>query len=1087
MSSKDDTRLNETANEANDDGDNKMMYEILKFKNQDIEETVVEETGEKSFCISISEDKLDKKTTLVRESEIIRIIKALDIDDCKPRKDKNGRDSDFPFVKDLIAINVSTKQYKKNNEGIITLKIEKKVGSKTRKKEYRFIRLLASTSNIRNKKIIYIKENLYDKVNEILLCGMPTDMEHKQFSKYSAYYALASTDSIPVTMPNLVVINDYKNRITGACDLVQEEIIKGEQRFRKSTGKPLLDKKTGEPKFKNDTIKYSVDNNINHIIEENKPFDGAGLVDVSLANIWAAEMHLDYLPSAFQFRAIPGIKGNLYVFDFQKFADEFHNNVRKDKSNKIVIQDAWNKEIQLLNEDGSLAINVILTKSQYKFYDYLDFDTWKEEFVKECYGYKRTFNISGRSVKFEDIKREVLLSYQPLQSLDISLAEIQKLCECTVERIKKISTNVKEFLKYRGLLDAEENERGERKSKRDIPPYYKALMKNPEMLFADKYIQSKVQSDIKRFKENTYKGAVLVPGNYQTLMPDIFALAQWAFGIMPTGLLVGDQVYSRYWLSQKVTEIDIIRFPHIANEHSIGKVVDINKSETIKTYYKYATEGIITAIDSFIPLKANSADFDGDHVLTNSSAVLIDMYKSQKSNTVVHIPANRDENTEKKAYKINDMTKTIDTDINGMSNSIGRVVNQITRLWSQEKSPEVLDYIKIMNVIGSLTIDFVKTGEKAAIPTDIKKYLQNVKKPDFMRVIYPKIERKEKDTNRIRRINKQAEIRLFGSTDCTMNRIYKYMKSELEQIKIEHDESEFEYKILMENSKPNIAGNKSYPMIVETLLELKKEYNSIVQGNSMDDESDEYNDEKKQDHDYKFRIFNSYARKTLLTLCTPKNQMTKEKLLDYLVYAHYYDKTFANNEDRNIIWNCFGREFNERLEYGTNTKFKEIDHEANEKSLKKQKSIIHRIKSDNKTVIITSLRPNEGDPQKEITIFQSEIDYIKQNFLSYKERKMAFVLIIMDKFCKAYEEPFDIYNGKKNRISKSSLLNLSDVHSRDYEIIMEKLVEQQFIRYTQIGNTTTVICTILPEIKESGCGIKLTDVNQCKKYLRKLN
>ncbi|HZK88320.1 MAG TPA: hypothetical protein VFC27_04115 [Anaerovoracaceae bacterium] len=79
---------------------------------------------------------------------------------------------------------------------------------------------------------------------------MPKDMEHSQFSKYSAYYALASTDSITVTLPNIVVIDDYKNDITGMCDLVKEEIIKGEVILHKKSGKPFISKETGEKKTK---------------------------------------------------------------------------------------------------------------------------------------------------------------------------------------------------------------------------------------------------------------------------------------------------------------------------------------------------------------------------------------------------------------------------------------------------------------------------------------------------------------------------------------------------------------------------------------------------------------------------------------------------------------------------------------------------------------------------------------------------------------------------------------------------------------------------------------------------------------------
>ncbi|HZK88321.1 MAG TPA: hypothetical protein VFC27_04120 [Anaerovoracaceae bacterium] len=95
-----------------------------------IEENINKETGEKTFSITIPEEKIGKKTTLIRENEIIRIVKALDLENLNPRKDKNGKDCDFPYVKDLFAMNVSSKEYEKNQSGLITVIYEKEFGLK---------------------------------------------------------------------------------------------------------------------------------------------------------------------------------------------------------------------------------------------------------------------------------------------------------------------------------------------------------------------------------------------------------------------------------------------------------------------------------------------------------------------------------------------------------------------------------------------------------------------------------------------------------------------------------------------------------------------------------------------------------------------------------------------------------------------------------------------------------------------------------------------------------------------------------------------------------------------------------------------
>ena len=152
-------------------------------------------------------------------------------------------ESGFPFLKDIISVNINKiNAYKNMTTGIINFN-----GTN-------YKRLMSSSGNLRNKKVIFINEDLYDKVNKILLCGMPEDMEFDIFAKFSAYYALVNTDSTPVTMPKMVVVDDYVHSITEKFDLVKE-----------------IEKD-----------KYVVENNVEYTTKT-KPFDGAGLVDASLA------------------------------------------------------------------------------------------------------------------------------------------------------------------------------------------------------------------------------------------------------------------------------------------------------------------------------------------------------------------------------------------------------------------------------------------------------------------------------------------------------------------------------------------------------------------------------------------------------------------------------------------------------------------------------------------------------------------------------------------------------------------------------------------------------------------------------------
>ena len=97
----------------------------------------------------------------------------------------------------------------------------------------------------------------------------------------------------------------------------------------------------------------------------------------------------------------------------------------------------------------------------------VNIQAWKDAFETHLYGYKRTFNISEYSEPLKELKNVALTSYQPMQTLQFKAGEIEKLCKPTVETIKNISTNIDEFLRYRGL---ENDKADEDKKKNKTPP-----------------------------------------------------------------------------------------------------------------------------------------------------------------------------------------------------------------------------------------------------------------------------------------------------------------------------------------------------------------------------------------------------------------------------------------------------------------------------------------------------------------------------------------------------------------------------------------------------------------------------------------
>lgn len=779
----------------------------------------------------------DKNKIVVRDTELIRIIRTLNL------SNNNYNENGYIAIKDLVCVSVSVPIYKTIEDGIIEVNGEK------------LIRLLASSGNVRNKKVIFIALDLYDKAMDILLCGLPKELQHKKISKYNAYMGLPNSDTKVVTMPRIVVVKDYTLDIKGTYDVVTK----------------YLDGHFDVDLDKEDVL-------------ENMPFDGAGVCSLEIAKQWSNDLKLNkryknliqlpksmkikstnldmkklsdintIIPSSFQFRAIIGVKGNLYTMDIKKYISE----LPKDKR---FITDAWGDTHKVMDDDDNLLVDAILTESQFKFKDYYDnFEEWETAFKTDLHGYHRTFNIAKWGNKKN--KEKALLSYQPIQSLKLNTDEIKELCQPTIDVIRDISTNVTEFLKYRGILDEENKDR--------IPSYYQALIKNNN-LFKDDYIQKKVQVDIKRFKENTSKGMVFMDGNYQTLTIDLVGFMEFATGQEVKGAIKANEVYSNYWLNknkeiekkEKITELDIIRFPHIAQEHCLVSVIQEEND-----WFKYITDGIIVSILDYNNQKLGSADSNGDRVLNTTSKVIINVVREQPSNCILFKEEKDEKNKRpKESISINNIKELIECDCRGMDASIGEVVNKTTILWSMAKDEEGLrdKYIKIISVIGALVIDFVKTGVKEDIPEEIIEYIEGVHKPKFLKVKYKKIEQKQNRINKNHDIFGEKNEELFSNNDCTMNRLYDHVNAELEKIELEKPKGDTDFTKLMKYKKLNIR-NETYPLVVQKLIELKSEHDEITQQNSIDLEGYEYNSDKQVEKVDKYRYFYMYCKNELINI-----------------------------------------------------------------------------------------------------------------------------------------------------------------------------------------------------------------------------
>lgn len=943
---------------------------------------------DKAATRKINHDKR-KHMILTAESELIRIIRFLSKENevLKRKTKQSGINRDY--VKNVLSLKVG-RSYTKYRDQM------KKFGGIITYNGRKYKRIIVSSSHSRTQKAMFVAENIWDKAMDILLCGLDRDTKYKFMSKWNSYIGLAATDSIPVTTPNIVVVDDKEIRMKAKVDVVREINTWDENG--------------------NIHRRFSVLHDRVKRIPTNL-FDGAGIVTVKKAKEWSNEMNLDYIPASFQFRCIPCLKGKLYTMPVEEFAKTY--NVSK-------IIDIYGREWDLFED----KIDCILTKSQFKFHNlYQSIEEWRKEFDKEIHGYKRAFNISEYDVSFSELENTTVMAYQPLQTLLFLEDGIRRLCSPTVNRYAAACKSVEGFLKFRGICSEDDKEDDIEWS--EYPPYYHAMYYN-HSLFNDGFIKKKMKQDMKSAKERAYVGKITVKGNYQTLTPDLFALMQHIFGLPVTGLLKYNQIYSNYWNHhlEGTSWVDIIRSPHIAMEHSPVQAVTSGEMEK---WFAYQKTGIIIAvIGNTIALKANSADFDGDHILTVNNPVICEAAINQFSNTIYHEKIEYPYGSVKQKEKIivSDMNEIIECDYKGYKNNIGNVINPISILWSVGGTKKVQNFIKVMSIVGSITIDYAKHGEEANIPKEILKLLKMHQKPYFMK--YLRSGRKKRNQEKELRavgalVGNDIETELFDNTDCTMNQICHYMEEKIGNMDMDINvEEEFHWENFL-SSIPNITNHK-YKNVRDKLIEMQELLYVINNTKYYDTENTNNNG---QEYNRNFNSLYEYAKAELLSIVYDESE-----LLDMVITIYYSDKKFMEKyKDKTVLWGCFGEQLIKR----SRCDFSHVGNPEMDKLIKrceKAKKHLEDLKEYREKNFQIWEFENENNADREVNLYKEDIKWIKKSIPTKTERctdcrRLMLALIYICRKCDT--DMVSIIHNKNNRITKSALCKLADTDRRYFD------------------------------------------------------
>lgn len=288
------------------------------------------------------------------------------------------------LTKDIIIVNVFFFQVFKNLvlDGFL-------IGDE------KYIFLTASAGQIRQKKAVFVKKSIYDKVKGRLTCGL--DMEDINYhgginpNKFLAYLALnnSATDVWEdFDIDKSIVVDDFETLVPGLVDYISDITYQIE---RKEMGV-----------------------SIPHT-------DGCGMV----------------LGEKTRMVRLPWVKGLLVNFPFDKF-------IQEKCGGEATVCDIYGNEHKIIAE----GVKYIFTKSQFKMAKY--YNSW------ECY--KEKFKHFGCEACYCNIEEDYIpkarINYQMLQTLtDMTDDEIVKLTKQTVDEIEKIGSDYQTTMRLLGATD----------------------------------------------------------------------------------------------------------------------------------------------------------------------------------------------------------------------------------------------------------------------------------------------------------------------------------------------------------------------------------------------------------------------------------------------------------------------------------------------------------------------------------------------------------------------------------------------------------------------------------------------------------
>lgn len=827
--------------------------------------------------------------------------------------------------------------------------------------EDRYIFFTAGAGQQRKESLTFISEKALIKHNDYLMGGLSDETINEKgginTGKLLSYKALCMSAGIPIEIPyeKIIVVPDFETTLNKKVEYIDTD-----------------DEKLPVTKIEMDVL-------VNHM-------DGAGII--------LSEKVSDITANC-QIRN-KWLKGALVEFNFLKFAKEIAINTK--------VKDIYGTEYDIEKED----IWIILTKSQFKASSF--YKDWKD-YINKMKQIGCKFYLCNLENPPQDQKQ---LSYQYLQTLDIPADEtdgIAKLCQPTIDYIKKLHTDKDEALKALGA--DEENQK--------LKPLQEALLIYPELL-QDNHVQNQVKKVIDSFREQAKGGKILASGYYSYIFPDIYAFCQRVFQgeENPQGLIPEGYVFNAYYADAETAEVDLLRSPHLhPSEHCVRKLI---KSGDCKNWLTGNATYVSTHDLAQLQMKN---DVDGDMCFNATSQNLIKFvredclpvyYKMGKADPSI-ISQENIKDTLRKAFK---------------ANKIGEISNALTKYLSRTETIDT-DFIARLQAWNNFTIDYPKTGKNITLPPDdqeLYEHLLKQKSPYFFRWAKSKSKTAVKEAG-----------------NGVVDRISEYIQKNAGSNKYTYfidQEKKFNPAMLSNGLWIDRSGlwvdrsTKLYASLERELYLAEKECGNL--NRKFGEFKKKQTSEEYREFWTKYDIVYQHYRKKMVSLCNQNIEECVDHLID-IEYKQEYNK----NKNKNILWNCFGWEILKNIKNNLESDrgLKARPRFAYNSDKPKIEEIVHKLKKELEPLSVDITRE---EYEKVMTLSKTK----KEN-----DKKLYFVILCLSKISKNGQ--VKIYKNSKlskNKLNINSLNTFTGISNAN--AIIERFNEEGLLKIKKDRAVTVI-------------------------------